>query len=92
MAVAHITLSVPEDVYTMMKKHPEIKWSEVARTAILEYLKTLEERSSGAEILESLPSEIRTTLRNLTEREAREFYSRVGEKEWKRIKSLTRPS
>jgi hypothetical protein len=37
----NITLSLPDDVYSIMKEHGEIKWSEVARRAISEYAKKL---------------------------------------------------
>jgi len=34
--MANLTLSIPEVLYKKMKKHPELKWSEVARQAIQE--------------------------------------------------------
>lgn len=37
----NITLSVPDDIYFIMKQHGEIKWSEVARRAISDYAKKL---------------------------------------------------
>ncbi len=37
----NITLSVPDDIYLLMKQHGEIKWSEVARRAISDYAKKL---------------------------------------------------
>ena len=37
----NITLSLPDDIYSIMKEHGEIKWSEVARRAISEYAKKL---------------------------------------------------
>ena len=37
----NITLSLPEDIYSIMKQHGEIKWSEVARRAISDYAKKL---------------------------------------------------
>ncbi|MBN1389007.1 MAG: hypothetical protein JXA22_00010 [Candidatus Thermoplasmatota archaeon] len=37
----NITLSLPDDIFSIMKEHGEIKWSEVARRAILEYAKKL---------------------------------------------------
>ncbi len=85
----HITLSIPQEVYVMMKRHREIRWSEVARAAIVDYLKKLGQRSSGQEVLESLPADTRNMLKNVTESRAREFYAKVAEREWKRIKSLT---
>jgi len=32
--MTNMTLAIPEDLYKIMKKHSEIKWSEVARQAI----------------------------------------------------------
>ena len=37
----NITLSVPEEIHTIMKQHGEIRWSEVARRAISDYAKKL---------------------------------------------------
>jgi len=37
----NITLSIPKEVYEKMKKYKEVKWSEVARRAIVEYLEKL---------------------------------------------------
>jgi len=33
--MVNVTLSVPKEVHKEMKKHPEIRWSEVARQAII---------------------------------------------------------
>lgn len=38
----NVTLAVPEELHKIMKKHPEIKWSEVARQAMWEYARKLE--------------------------------------------------
>lgn len=43
--MANITLSIPDEVHKEMKKHSEIRWSEIARQAIIkriEDLKTLD--------------------------------------------------
>ncbi len=37
----NITLSVPSDIHVIMKKHSEIRWSEIARRAISDYAKKL---------------------------------------------------
>ena len=37
--MANMTLSIPEDVYQIVKSHKEIRWSEVARRAIVDYAK-----------------------------------------------------
>ena len=41
MSMANLTLSIPDDMRERMRKYPEIKWSEVVRKAILEYLDKL---------------------------------------------------
>jgi predicted CopG family antitoxin len=35
----NITLSISDEIYKKMKKYSEIKWSEVVRKAIVDYLK-----------------------------------------------------
>ena len=40
--MANVTLAVSEELRRIMKRHPEIKWSEVARQAMWEYAKRLE--------------------------------------------------
>lgn len=37
-----MTLSIPEDLYQLIKKHNEIKWSEIARRALWDYASKLE--------------------------------------------------
>ncbi len=61
----HITLSIPEDLLERMRRHPEIKWSEVARRAIRRYLMELEDEVSGEEILEELSEEVREKIEKL---------------------------
>ena len=34
--MTNMTLAIPQDLVEVMKKHKEIKWSEVARQALLE--------------------------------------------------------
>jgi len=51
--MTNITLSVPDDLYEEMKKHPEIRWSEVARQALvkkLEDLRRLDALLSGSKL------------------------------------------
>ncbi|MBI4053412.1 MAG: hypothetical protein HY394_05250 [Candidatus Diapherotrites archaeon] len=45
--MVNITLSMPDELYGKMQKHPEFKWSEVARQAIAEKI-------SDAELLDDL--------------------------------------
>ena len=40
--MTNITLAVPEELHAIMKKHKDIKWSEVAREAIWQKARKLE--------------------------------------------------
>lgn len=40
--MVNMTFAVPEQIHKLMKKHKEIKWSEVARKAILQKTRELE--------------------------------------------------
>ena len=37
--VKNITVSVGDEIAEKMKEYPEVNWSEITRTAIIEYLK-----------------------------------------------------
>ncbi len=39
--MSNVTLSIPDDVYKDMKHFSEVRWSEVARRAIIDKLETL---------------------------------------------------
>ncbi|MBU2099747.1 hypothetical protein KKG83_00985 [Candidatus Micrarchaeota archaeon] len=41
--MVNMTMAVPKELHDIMKKHSEIKWTEVARKAIEEKAKELEE-------------------------------------------------
>ena len=41
--MANLTLSIPDDLKAKMVRFPEINWSEVARQAILEKTRVLEQ-------------------------------------------------
>jgi len=40
--VVNVTFAVPEELHEIMRRHPEIKWSEIARKAVWEYARKLE--------------------------------------------------
>ena len=37
-----MTLSIPDDLYTVIKHHNEIKWSVIARNAMWEYARKIQ--------------------------------------------------
>lgn len=40
--MVNMTLAIPEDLHLLIKKHDEIKWSEIARKAMWEQARKLE--------------------------------------------------
>ena len=40
--MVNMTLAIPEELHKIMKKHPEIKWTEVARQALEKKVRILE--------------------------------------------------
>jgi hypothetical protein len=38
----NMTISIPKELYSAIKKHRQVRWSEVARKAMAEYAKKLE--------------------------------------------------
>ncbi|AEH25461.1 hypothetical protein [Pyrococcus yayanosii] len=88
----NITLSIPEDVYERMKRYKEIKWSEVARRAIVEYLEMLEEsklEESSEEFLEEFGKEFLKELESIPDEKAEEYYKKMRGAEWRRLASFT---
>ena len=59
-AMANITLSVPDEVYKEMKQFSEVKWSEVARKAIIDKLEILQ-------LAEKLSQKSRLTQKDVDE-------------------------
>ncbi len=77
--MANVTLAVPEELRKIMKSHPEIKWSEVARKAMWEYARKLElmdEVTSESKLTESDVSEVGRMIKDgLTSRYAKKARS-----------------
>jgi len=83
----NITLSIPDEVYQKMKKYKEVKWSEVVRRAILEYLRKLEEGGlviTTRELLDMLGSEFKEKLDKVSLEDFEKAYEKMREEEWKR--------
>ena len=90
----NITLSIPEDVYRRMKKYREVRWSEVVRKAIVEYLRRLEEGGfelTTKELLDELGEDFKESLKKLSFEDSLRGYERMREAEWRRS-STTRVS
>ena len=76
--MVNITLSIPEELHNIVKKHNEIKWSEVARRAI-------EQRVDDLEVMNKIASKSKLTKKDVNEiskkikrRMAKKFYEYPG--------------
>jgi len=58
--VVNVTFAVPEELHEVMRRHPEIKWSEIARKAMWEYARKLE-------FMERVASESRLSEKDVLE-------------------------
>ena len=58
--MVNVTFAVPEELHEIMRRHPEIKWSEIARKAMWEYAQKLE-------LMERLTSESRLSKKDVLE-------------------------
>ncbi len=78
--MTNITLSIPDEVYVMMKMHKEIRWSEVVRKAITEYIGKLEEKGfeiTTEDLLDELDDGYKNTLSELSFVKAAKGYEKM---------------
>ena len=58
--MVNMTLAVPEDLSRVMKRHSEIKWTEIARRAI-------EDKAKELELMDSIAGKSRLTEKDVEE-------------------------
>jgi deoxyhypusine synthase len=74
-----------------MKIHKEIRWSEVVRRTITEYIEKLEEKGSETttkDLLEELGDDFRKSLNELSFEKAAKEYKKMKDAEWKRVSMI----
>lgn len=71
--MTNITLSIPDDIHKDMKQFSDVRWSEVARKAIVERIETLK-------LAETLAKKSR-----LTEKDIKEFSKKIKSSASKRF-------
>jgi len=87
----NITVSIPEELYKKMKRYSEVKWSEVVRKALTEYIGRLEVIERGvvsSDELTELLRESKLDVSSISLEKAIEHYERVRELEWKRSSTI----
>ncbi len=88
--MVHMTLNIPKDLHERMKKHPEIKWSEVARRSFAEYLTELSDETRSYELMGLLRDETVSAIRSLKKDDIRKMNDEMVKLEWERMRSSTR--
>jgi tetrahydromethanopterin S-methyltransferase subunit A len=93
--MTNITFSVDDELHKKMKAHSEIKWTEILRQAIIEYLKKVEDIDvlSIEDFRKRMGPEIQKKVEALTEKDEIAFYKeakRLEEERLKRLESLER--
>lgn len=85
-----LTIAIPDDLYKKMKKYREIKWSEVARKAIEEYIRRLElseKEMSSDKICEILGID-HSVFEKIPIKKAEKFARDLRNLEWKRSSTI----
>ncbi|KKN13122.1 hypothetical protein LCGC14_1009560 [marine sediment metagenome] len=88
--MTNITFSVDDDLHKKMKEHPEIKWTEILRQSIANYLKKVEEIDvlSINDFRKRLDPEIQKKIEELNEQDEIMFYEEAKKIEEERLKRL----
>ena len=89
--MTNMTLAVPEDLRMIMQKHKEIKWSEVARQAMLEKARRLElmDKLLAKSTLTEEDVLKQVTVRLVREEERAEFDFRLDHQHYLQSSQLT---
>jgi Arc/MetJ-type ribon-helix-helix transcriptional regulator len=86
--MVNITVSIPEELYRKMKKYSEVRWSEVVRKALADYIGRLEVMERGiisSEKLAEMLKESNLDVGSISLEKALDFYEKARELEWKRL-------
>jgi tetrahydromethanopterin S-methyltransferase subunit A len=88
--MTNITFSVDDELHKKMKNHPEIKWTEILRQSIANYLKKVEEIDvlSIKDFRKRLDPEIQKKIEELNEQDETSFYEEAKKIEEERLKRL----
>ncbi len=57
--MTNLTVAIPKNLCEKMKRHPEVKWSEVVRKALTDYVDRLEMAEGGVVPMKTLAKRMR---------------------------------
>jgi hypothetical protein len=86
--MVNLTISIPEELCKKMKRHSEVKWSEVVRKALANYVDRLEVLEGGVVPMKQLAKKLKASGVDASEiglEKAIEYYEEGRKLEWKRL-------
>jgi len=86
--MTNMTISIPSELCEKMKRHVEIKWSEVVRKSIADYINKMEIVEEGVVPSSKLANMLKDSnidLADITLDKATEQYEKGRKLEWKRL-------
>jgi hypothetical protein len=86
--MTNMTISIPSELCEKMKRHAEIKWSEVVRKSIADYINKMEIIEEGVVLSSKLANMLKDSnidLADITLDKATEQYEKGRKLEWKRL-------
>jgi hypothetical protein len=86
--MTNMTISIPSELCEKMKKHAEVKWSEVVRKSIADYINKMEVAQGGivpSSILAAMLKDSNLEVSDITLDKATEQYEKSRDLEWKRL-------
>lgn len=88
--MTNITFSVDDELHKRMRDHPEVKWTEILRQSIIDYLKKVEEIDviSVSDFRKRLDPKILDKVKDLKENDEIEFYEETEILEQERVDRL----
>jgi hypothetical protein len=86
--MVNLTVSISQELCEKMKLHSEVKWSEVVRKALANYLERLEIVEGGVVQMKKLAKKMKDSgidVSKIDLDKAVEFYEEGRKLEWKRL-------
>jgi hypothetical protein len=65
--MAHITLSIPDELHKEMKKYKEIRWSAAARRGIQQELLRIQDKIAGKDWFRSLSPDLQKNIEQIAQ-------------------------
>jgi len=88
MCMVNITISISPELSEKMKRHSEVKWSEVVRKAIVNYVDRLEIVEGGVVPMKKIAEKLKDSgvdVSKIDLEKAIKYYEEGRKLEWKRL-------